>query len=101
MEPSLLKLNNKSDTRGIEEIVKSVEVDMILELFTRNKENDLDQAINNEVNGEFDFLTELHVKKDNDKASQQQKKKRIHREEKPFQCKERSLLIIFLGRDRK
>ena len=58
----------------IEDIVKSVEVDMILELFTRNKENDLDQAINNEVNGEFNFLTELPVKEDNVKASPQQKK---------------------------
>ena len=56
----------------IEDIVKSVEVDLILELFTRNKENDLDQAINNEVNGEFNFLTEVTLKEGKDKPSQQQ-----------------------------
>ena len=58
------KQNNHSEVR----------IEYTAQLSTRNKEGDIDQAIRNEVDGEFDFLPELPGKERRDITSSHQNK---------------------------
>ena len=56
----------------IEENAGIEEVEIISQLSTRKKEENIDQAIKNEVEGEFDFLLELPFKEERCKTLPQQ-----------------------------
>ena len=69
---SNLKQNKKSEVR-IDDIARNEEVNMISQLSVGNNEEDIDQAIWNEVDGEFDFLPELPFSERRDITSPRQK----------------------------
>lgn len=61
------KQNNHSEVR----------IDNNAQLSTRNKDGDIDQAIRNEVDGEFDFLPELPGKERRDITLPHQNKDKV------------------------